>query len=399
MKWIVALAVALWALAALTLNGPGQAPLLARPVAKGERDPSRPPLWERVMSDRRERIDRLLREADALLGKRRFQQALSLLQGATTKNPHAPPLWFALGTIHSYSEQYGDCAKALETCRRLDPHYQPSLLAFRLGLCLSLSGRIAEGIREYQKATVTAQVGGEVLHWNLGDSHMALGRLEEAVSHYEAALRLNPARQVLHFALAVALDRQGQWEAASRRMSYALQLDPTGSSLSSGDILWLPAYDHHYYRALLHLVRGQRAQALGHYQKFFQAAPRSPWRFVMRLRAEGLRTQPLVAQELQARHGPLDPAKAAALLVGKHPALRRCLGTAPETWTLPELKGVAVTVNLQQGRPTGVKVNVTAGEVPVTASACLQRALAPIRWAGALRGRDSAGFTVEIVGP
>ncbi|MDY0002555.1 MAG: tetratricopeptide repeat protein [Polyangia bacterium] len=367
----------------------------AAPASKA----SRAPLWERVMSDRRKMTDRLLGQADALLTKQQFAQAAALLEKAISSRPFAAELWFALGTVHSHAERFGDCVEALRKSRSLDPKFQSNLVSFRLGLCLSLSGRIAEGIREYRKVTATGGVGGEVLNWNLGDSLMALGRLEEAISRYQAALQLNPMRQVLHFALAVALDRQGQWEASNRRMKVALGLDPAGKSLDSSDILWLPPYEHLYYRALIHLARGARAQALDHYLKFHQAAPRSPWRFVMRLRGEGLRSRPVEALELQAQRGPLDAEKAALAISGRQSSLRACLGTLPERWALQELKGVSLAITLQQGKAAQFKVSPLVGEVRAAAQACLQKELGLVRWAGALKGREPAAFTVELVGP
>lgn len=400
MKWLPAFALFCSLLAAGVPLGSGEPTAQAQPSAKTpQHELPRLKLWDRVMRERWEKTDRLLRQADALLAKREFPRATELLERAIAARPYAPALWFALGTVHSLAERYTDCVKALNKCRSLDPKFRPDLLAFRLGLCLSLSGRIAAGIAEYRRVKASDEVGGEVLHWNLGDNHMALGRLEEAVTHYEEALRLNPGRPVLHFALAVALDRQGRWDSATRRVRYGLRLDPLGKSLDSGDILWLPPHEHTYYRALISVARGERAQALNYLQRFHRADPRSSWRFVMRLRADGLRTRPIEEGDLRAPRGPLDAARAASALASRQEAMRRCLGTLPESWTVTDLRGVTLAIALSPGRPPVTQVGPTAGAPPSTAAACLQREVAGARWGGVLKGREAASWTLEIVGP
>ncbi len=450
MKWYVAIGLSAWLLAltlgaALLPESPGALPRAhARGKATASARESRRPrlkLWDRVLVHRLERADKLVQQAQGLLAKRKYAESETLIKRAIRIRPYAASLWFALGTVRSLAGDYPGCVKAMRRTRKLEEKLRPSLVAFRLGLCLSLSGHIAEGVKEYQQVKPGRWVKASVHHWNLADNFMALGRLTEAVSHYRQALAHNPGLRVVQFALAVALDRQGRHRLAERRMQRALQLDPHAKSLASADIIWLPAHDHHYYRALAALVTGRRAAALEQLQRFYQAAPRSPWRVVMRRRVEHLRTRPYQPDELRpaaakaeaavkAKASPrprlakpreakprspkdataepaelnLDKRRAAAALQRVAPRLRSCLGQLPKAPRLDDYRAVRLrlTLGARAGRLTHLQVTDAVGEVPETARACLRRVLARLPWPALRTGRRARAetrFTFAVVGP
>ncbi len=388
-------------LAVLTLMGLPQEPLEARARGKGASEAPRPrlKLWDRVLYDRWKKADDLVVQAEKLLARRKYNAAAVRLHRAIRIRPYAAALWFGLGTAHSLAGRYGDCVKDLKRTRALDPKFRPNLVAFRLGLCLSLSNRIADGIQEYLKVKSGRWVKASIRNWNLADDYMALGRLTEAVRHYRLALRYNPAQRVLHFALAVALDRQGRRVAAARRMKRALQLDPKAAALESKDIIWLPAYDHHYYRALRFMVSGRRATALQHWQRFDQSAPRSPWRWVIHQRIQQMRSEPLTKTDLHDVTGDVNRDQAAQALTSHAPALRACLGTLPPRPTIASYRGVRLRCSLQGGRLHELRVTKRVGAVPAGVTACLQRALRRVPWRRVVKGRAPARFTLELIGP
>lgn len=445
MKWYVAIGLSVWLLTvtlgrALLPEGPGELPRAhartkGTASGKGQRRP-RLKLWDRVLVHRLERADKLVQQAQGLLAKRKYAEAETLIKRAIRVRPYAASLWFALGTVRSLAGDYPGCVKAMRRTRKLEEKFRPSLVAFRLGLCLSLSGHIAEGVKEYQQVKPGRWVKASVHHWNLADNFMALGRLTEAVTHYRQALAHNPGLRVVQFALAVALDRQGRHRLAERRMKRALQLDPHAKSLASADIIWLPAHDHHYYRALAALVAGRRAAALQQLQRFYQAAPRSPWRVVMRRRVEHLRTRPYQPHELRPaaaqaaaqakteaspktrgakprspKDAPAEPAelnldksRAAAALQRVAPRLRACLGRLPKTPRLDAYRAVRLklTLGARRGRLTDLQVADAVGEVPETTRACLRHLLARLPWPRLRtdrRARAETRFTFAVVGP
>lgn len=390
--------LAVWLLATLVMPWFWPSPSVASPAAPTDRRLPRLMLWDRVLRERWEKTERLLEEADALLKKRKYAQSVGRLEEALRIRPDAASLWFGLGTVHSFAGNYPDCVKALSRCRVLDPKLREDLVAFRMALCLSLSGRIAAGIAEYQKVS-SREVSPAILHWNLGDNFMALGRLVEAATQYETALRHAPGRAVLHLALAVTLHRQGKRPAALRRAKLAVRLDADGRSLGSDEILWLPAHEHHYYRAVHHLAAGERAQALAQWQRFVAADPESPWRHVMGLAAAELTTRALAEEDIRQVKGTLDQGQVAATLTTRQAALSRCLGTATGPVPLSDLRGVSMVIILDQGRLGSAEVNATAGELPSKAAACLRAELGRVSWSAVATGRDAVSFTLELAGP
>jgi hypothetical protein len=205
---------------------------------------------------------------------------------------------------------------------------------------------------------------------------------------------------VLHFALAVALDRAGKLRSANRQLRRANRLDPTGGSLNDKEIIWLPSYDHLYYRALRAQSLRLRGEALHWWQQFAKAAPRSPWAYVIGRRVALLRTGPFTAADVSLERGTADRQELAADLTRSHAALRGCLGTAAAAApALSALRGLRVGV--VAGRRGVSRVTVTKGWGALTGSpgACVRAALGKVRWARAVKGRDPVSFSFSVVGP
>jgi len=355
-------------------------------------------LWDRVLYKRYQRTQKLAEQAHQHSSRGRYKQAEALLKQAIRIRPYAASLWFNLGEVYSYAGSYKPCVAALRKTRKLNASHKKHLTAFRLGLCLSLSGRIGDGLVEYQKVSPSRWVTRAVLSWNVADNYMALGRLKEAAQHYRTSLRANPGELVLHFALAVALDRDGKVRSADRQMVQANRLDPTGSTLNSKDIVWLPGHDHLYYRALRAYSLRRRGAALTWWQKFMTAAPQSPWAFVIGRRVSLLRKAPFTAKEVSLQKGTADPKALAAALTLSHAVLRKCLGsnTAP---TLTELRGLRLGVVAGRRGPTRVTVLKQFGAHPASTKPCLHSALRKLRWNKLLKNSDPITFSFSLVGP
>lgn len=359
----------------------------------------RRPLWDRVLHGRWRHADALLRKAVASAKAHRYAEATATIQRALRLRPGAASLWFALGSIHSISGHYPACVRALRRSRSLDPGYAPGLVAFRLGLCLSMSGRLAEALREYRRVGHQASVRAGILQWNVADTLMAMGRLREAITAYRQAIRRMPRAAVLRFALAVALQRRGRFEAAGRALRQGLRLDPTARSLASPTIVWLPASEPLYYQALIQLTQGRLAQAVETWTRFLRAAPDTPWQWAIRMHLRRLATRPLPREAIRAAVGSRVPQAATALLRASSPGLRACL-RAPASGlprrTLPA--AVALRITLRDGRLAEMKILRTAGPVQRGAAPCLLGALRKIRWRAAGRGRAPITFTVSMLG-
>lgn len=355
-------------------------------------------LWDRVLYKRYKRAQKLAETARQHAARGRYKQAVTVLKQAIRIRPYAASLWFNLGTVYSYSGNYKPCVTALYKSRKLDAKYKKNLTAFRLGLCLSMSNRTSEGVAEYRKVSASRWVTSAVLNWNMADNYMALGRLKEAAVHYRASLRSNAGQRVLHFALAVALDRAGKLRSADRQLRRANRLDPTGGSINDKDIIWLPRYDHLYYRALRASSLNRRGEALQWWQRFVAAAPKSPWSYVIGRRVTRLRTAPFTSRDVALQKGAADLKVLADALTQAHPALRKCLG-AEATPRIAQLRGMRVGVVAGRRGVTRVTNLKAFGSLPSSPTTCIRTALRKVRWNKTIKTADPITFSFSLVGP
>ena len=65
-------------------------------------------------------------------------------------------------------------------------------------------------------------------HFNLGNIHHDLGRLQEAMTYYDGALQLNPKYADGHFYVAVTLEKMGRSEEAKEHWRLYQELAPDG---------------------------------------------------------------------------------------------------------------------------------------------------------------------------
>jgi Flp pilus assembly protein TadD len=103
-------------------------------------------------------------------------------------------------------------AKSLKRAR---PHYN-------LGVALQDSGRLDEAISHYS-ATLRIKPGYVQAHNNLGNAMLDQGHAEDAIVHYREAFRLNPDYAEARYNLGGVLLRQGKLEEAISHFSRAVQ--------------------------------------------------------------------------------------------------------------------------------------------------------------------------------
>src|SRR5207248_10906820 len=116
-----------------------------------------------------------------------------------------------------------------------------------------------------------------LVHYNLGDELMAVGRLEEAIEEYRRAVLLAPDRSMPRLALAVALDREGELDKSREALSIALSIDPQLRRVFSDEYVFVPPADAHYYLALGMLARGLTAETRIQLRAFVAALPNGPY--------------------------------------------------------------------------------------------------------------------------
>ena len=94
-----------------------------------------------------------------------------------------------------------------------------------LGIALKDEGRINEAIQHYEEALRIMPDYAEA-HNNLGFALYEQGRVDDAIRHYEEALRIKPDLEDVHNNLGNALQDQGRIEDAIRHYEEALRIKP-----------------------------------------------------------------------------------------------------------------------------------------------------------------------------
>ena len=92
-------------------------------------------------------------------------------------------------------------------------------------IVLANAGQLQEAIEHYQQALRLKPDYAEA-HNNLGTALVDTGRPQEAIEHYRQALRLNPDYPEAHNNLGAALANAGQLQEAIEHYKQALRLKP-----------------------------------------------------------------------------------------------------------------------------------------------------------------------------
>ena len=123
-------------------------------------------------------------------------------------------------------------------------------------------GRIDEAIVHYEKALVIKPAYAEA-HNNLGNTLHKLDRSEEAFAHYRRALAINPNYAEAHDNLGVALAALGQYEEAIICHEKALAINPDD------------AETHNHFGNTLNML-GRSEAAIAHHKRAVEARPNQP---------------------------------------------------------------------------------------------------------------------------
>jgi tetratricopeptide (TPR) repeat protein len=130
-----------------------------------------------------------------------------------------------------------------------------------LAAALLLAGRIDDAL-QHALAAVRLRPGYPDAHTNAGGALVQLGRVDEALPHFEAALAKLPDSAAAHYNLANALLRAGRTDEALARFAAALRLNPNHAQAHNDLSV-----------ALLQL--GRTAEAITHGNEAVRIAPRS----------------------------------------------------------------------------------------------------------------------------
>lgn len=279
-------------------------------IAREVQASHRPTFWERLgrpealrEARAREEVERLLFEAelfgwDAPATPDRLRLALFVLSQLDVERAADVRLRFLLGRVLCLLGEWKRGASVLEAAIEEAPsHPMVGEALFRLAIAHAWLGERDREIALYDaflERTTSPAMRATALS-NRAEARMARGDLNGAVRDYRASLAIE-ADPVATLGLAVALDRLGDLPAALVEAERALLLDPDAERLNDSRVFFVPAYERHWYEALLAMAAARRAEdeaeALSHRQRAAEhfaayvraASPLDPWRTLAKAR-------------------------------------------------------------------------------------------------------------------
>ena len=176
-------------------------------------------------------------QAEAAMQRSDFATAESLLQKAVAADANDYRAWFDLGYVYNALNRPADAIDAYQKSVAVKPDVFESNL--NLGLLLAKQGENAEAAK-YLKAATQLKPSNTHPEQSLANAWQALGRVEQSTDPQQAQLayaeaaKLAPSSPEAHVSAAMALQKQGNLDAAAREYQQALASDPNSKGALSG---------------------------------------------------------------------------------------------------------------------------------------------------------------------
>ena len=150
----------------------------------------------------------------ALYGARQNERGAGFFRAALAFRPKASLAHNAIGLILG---DYGPAGRGHQPLPRIHPprSRKPRLYPTTTsGIALQAKGQMDEAISHYQESIRLEPKASATPHNNLGNVLRANGRVDEAISHYQESIRLDPKMAAAHNNLGIALGEKGRLDEA-----------------------------------------------------------------------------------------------------------------------------------------------------------------------------------------
>ncbi|UCE90222.1 MAG: adenylate/guanylate cyclase domain-containing protein [Pseudomonadota bacterium] len=156
-------------------------------------------------------------------------RALELAKKAVALDNNSPPVYWSLGFVYLFHEQYEKAAAAVKRAIALAPSYADGygLLAF----IANFQGRAEDAVAYIRKAMALNPYHTYEYPWNLGRAYYTLGRYTEAAESLEEANQRNENSLYPRLFLAATYVRLGRQDDAAWQIDEIQTLNP-GTTLS-----------------------------------------------------------------------------------------------------------------------------------------------------------------------
>jgi tetratricopeptide (TPR) repeat protein len=161
--------------------------------------------------------------ADACALVDRFDDAIAVLDAASSRFPDVPRFWIRKSTVYIKEQKFTAAIQAADVAVQLDPTNYVTHVA--LGAALTYGGRYEDAIKSYLEAIELSPEEGSS-YSAMADALDQLGRLDEAVAALRKAVELAPESAPIRNHLGQIFARQGFHGMAEKEYRESIRLDP-----------------------------------------------------------------------------------------------------------------------------------------------------------------------------
>ncbi len=176
-----------------------------------------------------------LAEARDLEKAGNYDQAVTLMQEATTAEPTQDLLWAYLGDAYVGAKKYPEAVDAYEKAVKLKP--DNALYHAGLANAYAKSNQPDKAVAEYQAAAQADPANAAANYFNMGAVYTNTGKVDDAITAFNKTIELKPDRADAYYWKGVNLigkattDKSGKMVApagTAQAFNKYLELDPTG---------------------------------------------------------------------------------------------------------------------------------------------------------------------------
>ena len=294
-------------------------------------------LWDGAAHPDKGPYDVLVRDAKRLSEAGDAKGAFEKLDSAVQRLPKEPEAYQARGYLFLQQKQWAKCAEDL----RLADESQPKTvdgaararLRIDLGVCQARAGFYAAAETTLVRAAANApSYKGELL-MRLGETRIAMGKLDEAIDALGAAMeQTDSSNDMTRWLIALAYDRARKPSEAQQYALDAKRYDQSLSLISSPRQPWIGQGEPEYMRGVAYLYAMPRPEyALLYFRRYVKIAGDSPWKKRAEEHIKEIEAMKLPARDSITVSGSatLDSTAIQTALTTSLPKLRQCVASFP----------------------------------------------------------------------
>lgn len=276
-------------LAALMCSAPAMAQSKKYPPVAPDKDvqaEKHSALWDGAAHPDKGPYDILVRDAKRLAESGDAKAAFDKLDTAIAKLPKEPEAHQARGTLFMQQKQWAKCAEDLRLAeealrgQKTTEINARTRLRIDLGMCQARAGFYAAAETTFVHASANApSYKGELL-MRLGETRIAMGKLDEAIDALGAALeQTDSTNEMTRWLITLAYDRARKPSEAQQYALDAKRYDQSLSRISSPHMPMLGQADTEYMYGVAYLYAIPRPEyALLYFRRYLATAGDSPWK-------------------------------------------------------------------------------------------------------------------------